>query len=131
MSSQVVSRVGTIAGRHEMPVESYLVIRPVEPGYDAYMAAYEGAIMYAQELAPGDSVEVYFTGLTELTLGALDGFDELGINVQLMRYDVQSDTYQVLERKASRFVKCNFSPAGQRPHVYRATDYHCPTCGAV
>lgn len=126
----MTTKVGTIAGRHSLPVDLYLVMRAVEPGEDAYTAAYEGAIMHAMDLEPASTVELYFTGLTEITLGALDGYAESGINVNLMRYDAATSSYVPLKTKAPAFRQCLFSPQGQKPHVYRSSDYHCPTCGA-
>lgn len=87
--------VGTIRGRHEMPVECYLIDGPVEPGQAAYDAAFTAAVALARD--PNIArVALYYAGLTEITLGAVDGFREAGKRVELMRWDTASSTYMVL-----------------------------------
>lgn len=94
--------IGLINGRHEMPVEGYL-LEEATPGDEAYTAAYEAAYAYltgAIQDAPVGTItqeeqswgtaggglvqyktksidlQFFYTGLTEAVLGALDGFDQ-------------------------------------------------------
>lgn len=90
-------KVGTIRGRHDLLVEHYL-LDSVEPGQAAYDAAFNAAREFVRvnSLQPGDTVEVYYTGLTEVTLGANDGFCETMINVNWFRFDAPSGMYVLL-----------------------------------
>jgi hypothetical protein len=90
-------KVGTIRGRHEMPVDEYLV-EVVEPGQAAYNAVFRAAILWRRR-NPSASVHLYYTGLTEATLGALDGlsYERLGGGAPVLwRWDAATQTYATL-----------------------------------
>lgn len=124
-------KIGTIQGRHPLPVDEYLVTSEVEPGDSAYEQAFESAKAYAEaNLEPGSSVAVYYTGLTEVTLGVGDGFDAAQINVQWWRFDAASGKYVPLVSRRRRWVRCPFSLSG-RTHAYQQGSWHCSICGAV
>jgi hypothetical protein len=86
-------KLGTQAGRHPMPVDRYLLAGDVGVGQEAYDAAFAAAQAWLKE--PGnfaqmrEGVELYYAGLTEVTLGVLDAFQASGYaeNVVLFRYD--------------------------------------------
>jgi hypothetical protein len=82
-----------------MPVDEYL-LESVKPGQSAYDAAYDAALRYAKDRW-GLTVHLYYTGLTEATLGALDGFTAslCRVRVLLRRYDSQSGEYESLQRR--------------------------------
>lgn len=91
-------KIGTVRGRHNLPVDRYL-IEDAEPGQAAYLAAYTAALQMGAQIDPdGEPVEVYYTGLTEVTLGALDGFRVAGVRICLMRYNAGADAYEQLFR---------------------------------
>jgi hypothetical protein len=85
-----------VLNRHNMPVEAYLVNRDVEAGQDAYRAAFEAALELGRTGV--DIIHLYYTGLTESTIGALDGLESYGVRVVLYRYDNDSLSYVPLER---------------------------------
>ena len=116
-----VVRVGTISGRHLIPVDLYLVEEEVRPGQDAYRRAYEAAQNHGATLGPGNEVYLYYSGLTEATLGAIDGYESKGKNVIPFRYDTPSGQYSPIYRGVSRFFRCGL-------HAHRS-DKFCPTCG--
>ncbi|OGY27491.1 MAG: hypothetical protein A2802_00305 [Candidatus Woykebacteria bacterium RIFCSPHIGHO2_01_FULL_43_29] len=123
-------KIGTIRGRHEMPVDRYLVDdREVSPGEDAYNAVFEAAKVHGQSLPVADTVELFYAGLTEATIGALDGYESVGINVVPMRFNVSSGGYESLSRRVNPWVVCQWSKAGE-PHPTRLSDAHCKHCGA-
>jgi len=97
-------KLGTQAGRHEMPVEHYLLAGDVGVGQQAYDAAFEAASAWLRE--PGnyaqlrEGLELYYAGLTEVTLGVVDAFQASGYaeNVVLMRFDRDQNDYVPLRR---------------------------------
>lgn len=91
-------RVGTIRGRHPLPVDCYL-LDGAEPGQAAYDAAATAALELNAEMPDVDHVDLYFTGLTEATFGAADAFAFARVPVTLWRWDVASETYQPMERR--------------------------------
>lgn len=99
-------KVGVIAGRHPLPVDEYLVTREVTPGDDAYQAAYQAAKEHGEIRDTGSSVDLYYTGLTELTLGALDGYTAAYINVEAYRFDAASGQYFHLPREGYVWKVC-------------------------
>lgn len=96
-------RLGTIQGRHAMPVDEYLV-EAVEPGQAAYDAVYAAASHRFQDLGDDgvSEVHLYFSGLTEATLAAVDAYEpeDHAFRLILMRYDAPSGEYQPLRRFA-------------------------------
>ena len=92
-------KVGTVAGRHPLPVDEYL-LEQADPGQCAYDAAYMAASRRGYEAVVNDEIlEVYYTGLTEVTLGTIDGLDEAGATYRLMRYNLNGNTYEPLQRR--------------------------------
>lgn len=94
-------KIGTMRGRHAMPADYYLLKREVEPGKPAYDAAYAAGYWFARDVLAGwETVELYYTGLTEVTLGALDGLyagARGSLDLTLMRWDQAAQEYQPLE----------------------------------
>ena len=96
-------RLGTIASRHEMPVDEYLV-ESVTPGQGAYDQVYE-AITAWLDRHPGVGrdadrpLHVYYSGLTEATLAVSDALHNYGCwNAHLMRFDRVLEDYEPLHR---------------------------------
>lgn len=102
-----IARIGTVAGRHQLPVDQYLLAE-VTPGQAAYDAAYTVALALFAELDLAedlDEVQIYYTGLTEVTLGVVDawmdaqlGFYPPRFTVKWMRYDSAEAAYVPLRR---------------------------------
>lgn len=111
----MIRSIGTIKNRHTMPVERYLIEDDVSPGKEAYEKAYESAKKLAIEIIESatlktsdqeevpikefDTIDLYYTGLTESLIGALDAFENFGMEYRLMRYDSVSKNYEPIERK--------------------------------
>ncbi|RJP46792.1 MAG: hypothetical protein C4584_01140 [Armatimonadetes bacterium] len=97
-----VVRLGTIAGRHPLPVDEYLITRPVIPGQFAYDTVFHAAKDWVKRNGPvGVLIELYYTGLTEALMGALDGFAAAGVErerVILMRFEESFGQYLPLRR---------------------------------
>jgi hypothetical protein len=106
-AGEQVRRIGTIASRHEMPVDEY-VVESVTPGQSAYDQIYEALSRWL--LAnPGvgrdadKPLEVYYSGLTEATLAVADALHNYGcVHTQLMRYDIVLQEYEPLRRSLAR-----------------------------
>lgn len=115
-------KVGTIRGRHLMPVDLFLIDRVVAPGQEAYTETYLAAFRHGHTLSPGSEVHLYYTGLTETTIGAVDGYEASGVNVVLYRFDTPTGKYVPFFRSSTRkLYRCG-------GHACRV-DEHCPTCG--
>ena len=61
--------VGLIKGRHPMPVDSYLINESNVPFADAHRMAYDAMTQIV--MAEPEEVNLYITGLTRATLGAI------------------------------------------------------------
>ena len=89
-------RVGLVEGRHQMPVEEYLLPEDVasQVGYDVglYGMAARSAMKLAEELET-PVVHLYLTGLTVAAIGAADGFRRVGLSVVLFSYDREIGEY--------------------------------------
>jgi hypothetical protein len=99
-------RVGTIEGQHVMPVEVYLAKRgEITPGQKAYDLLFERTRDYVQGLLRAGwfttdfYVELYYTGLTEATLAAMDALTTMGVLYVTMRYDLSNDDYKAIRRR--------------------------------
>ena len=65
-------KVGLIRGRHPLPVERYLIEQETVPFDQAHILAHDAMQALAQEHR-GD-IDLYITGLTRATLGAIAGW---------------------------------------------------------
>ena len=97
-------RLGVIAMRHDMPVDSYLV-EAVTPGQDAYDQVYDALAAWlaahpGRGHEPDMPLEVYYSGLTEATLAIADCLHNLRCRyATLMRYDIVLQDYEPLVRR--------------------------------
>lgn len=96
-------KIGLIAGRHKMPVKRYLINHQVNAGHDAYVEAFNSAKKIA-ELLPCSCIDLYYTGLTEALIGAMDAFELEGVRYRLMRYDSNTKKYEPIKR-IRRFIR--------------------------
>ena len=97
--------IGTLAGRHAMPVERYILPGDVTPGQAAYDAAYLAAESMAHALADQGvtCVRLHYARLTEVTLGCLDALEKaVGEDwpavIIPMRFDAASGQYVPFRR---------------------------------
>ena len=65
-------KIGLIRGRHPLPVEKYLIEQETVPFDQAHTMARDAMMKLAQEHR-GD-IDLYITGLTRATLGAIAGW---------------------------------------------------------
>lgn len=91
-------KIGLIAGRHKMPVKRYLINRRVNAGHDAYVEAFNSAKKAAELLNKCICIDLYYTGLTEALIGAMDAFELEGVRYRLMRYDSDTKKYEPIKR---------------------------------
>lgn len=86
-------KLGIIAGRHQMPVDRYLVDN-VEPGQAAYDAVWLAADHLAKSVPKGTDIDLYYGGLTEATIAAIDALEgSERVRLRLFRYDAPSASY--------------------------------------
>jgi hypothetical protein len=72
MKGLIVMKIGLIRGRHPLPVERYLIEQETVPFNQAHTMARDAMMKLAQEHR-GD-IDLYITGLTRATLGAIAGW---------------------------------------------------------
>lgn len=107
-------KIGTVAGRHEMPVDGYILDEVVNPsdvegirmavnealmssigdlvkdGWGIPVNGYDdGCIFHAPEV----KIELYVTGLTQVTVAALSFLVRNGFSVDVMIYDRETGKY--------------------------------------
>lgn len=109
-----VIKIGTVAGRHEMPVDGYILdkvefpsdiegIRKdvnhalmetvgeyVKSGWGIAVNGFDDGCIFH---APGVKVELYVTGLTQVTVAALSFLVKNGFSVDVMNYDRETGEY--------------------------------------
>lgn len=109
-----VLKIGTVAGRHEMPVDGYILDEVVNPsdiegirktvneslmssigdlvtdGWGIPVNGYDDGYIFH---APGVKVELYVTGLTQVTVAALSFLVRNGFSVDVMIYDRETGKY--------------------------------------
>ena len=85
-------RIGLIEGRHEMPVERYLLPANVADLVGFHGGLYEAAYNAGLETNPGP-VTLYITGLTVAAIGAVDGLRDAGCEITLANFDRESGDY--------------------------------------
>ena len=91
-------RMGTIANRHDMPVDFYLIEqRRLTTGQFAYDLAYQKVL--ERQWHPTVTVMVYYTGLNDVTLAVQDAFERLKQPYAFMRYHVKSGDYEPVHRQ--------------------------------
>ena len=89
------TRIGLIAGRHEMPVDGYLLPQNLTDLFGfhdgAYKAAKDAAISFVKS---NGGFELYLTGLTIVAIGAVEGMREAGIkNPVVLNFDAASKEF--------------------------------------
>lgn len=92
--------VGTIEGRHPMPVDVYLLHPEAADTYGFHggimKAAEEKALQLVDTYLP-DEIHFYPTGLTMAVLGAIKGFKASGVKFVIMSFDSVSKEYVAVE----------------------------------
>lgn len=91
--------LGTIHGRHVMPCEGRYILPRAPIGQPAYDVAYDAALYYEFDPAQYDGIRLYFTGLTEVTMGVCDALAARGIPHVLMAYNHQTRRYTEVTRR--------------------------------
>jgi len=76
-------------------VEAPRLGKPAQAAYDALF----GAAYALGTTRHDDKVALYCNGMSEATIGAVDGFEEAGVEVIVMAYDWRSDTYWAVRRR--------------------------------
>lgn len=92
--------VGTIEGRHPMPVDCYLLHPEATDTYGFHEGIMNAAYIFAERLVDDykpDAIHFYPTGLTMAVLGALKGFKASGVKVIIMSFDSVSKEYVAIE----------------------------------
>lgn len=89
------ARFGLIEGRHEMPVDGYLLPANITESVGFHEGVYKAAKEAAKNQAMnGGDFTLYPTGLTVAAIGAVDGMREAGItNPTVRNFDNQSKQY--------------------------------------
>lgn len=91
-------RVGTVKGRHELPVDLYIAednyVKIPQVEYDRLYNATEAII----EKLRGKFIEVYYAGFTPHVIGVIDALDYYGIPFVLKAWDFKSNRYYDLRR---------------------------------
>jgi len=109
-----VVKIGTVAGRHDMPVDGYILdevqnpadveeIRKavntslmssigdyVESGWGIPVNGFDDGYIFH---TPGVKIELYVTGLTQVTVAALSFLVKNGFSVDVMNYDRETGKY--------------------------------------
>ena len=95
-------RIGTIAGRHPLPVERNILQGQVNPGQEAYDQAFSATKDLVRELLSQgvDHIDLFYTGLTEITIAVLDALQDEPVSVTVWRYDSVASEYMPLRRGA-------------------------------
>jgi hypothetical protein len=94
-------------------VEAPQLGKPAQAAYDTlFGAAYE-----LGRRRRDDKVALYCNGMSEATIGAVDGFEEAGVEVVVMAYDWRSDAYRPVRRRRGltswvHQEKCRVEEAG-------------------
>lgn len=90
-------KLGLIEGRHEMPIDGYLLPADTSDLYGfhggTYKAAFDAVQKYEFVLPWQGFVMLYATGLTSAVIGALDGFRWRKTDVVIMSYDRETNDY--------------------------------------
>jgi len=116
-------KLGTISARHDMPVDEYLLSDIQSHGQKAYAEAYHATRKWALE-HPDVDVELYYTGLTEVTIATTDALDNMGMSYTLMRFDQSRRNYQPLYRSAAMKTDVNVVQLQQQlAQLPRFVDY--------
>ena len=114
-------KIGLIRGRHQMPVDRYLIDTPEVDFAMAYVIAYCEAEELCKELglkAWESQVDLFITGLTRATLGAIGGFLSRGVDVKVWEYNAQTGEYEsVIAYVAS--PECPVGATGPRGRPHR------------
>jgi len=98
-------KLGLIKGRHEMPVNDYVIKQDGVPanmlsvkGFSLLTAFIEGVVdRVVYDDYPGiEEVELYLTGLSRVQHLVIKAFIERGVKVFLYDYDKENDNYFVI-----------------------------------
>ncbi|WP_347284029.1 hypothetical protein [Lactobacillus taiwanensis] len=85
-------KLGLVKGRHEMPVDEYILEEVSDPtNYKAIHAAVYNKL--DQIVSQDDFVSLYVTGLTIVSIECVQYFVEHSIEYQSMHFDVKTGTY--------------------------------------
>ena len=98
-----VLRVATIRrpGKRYLAEADVFLVEAPQLGKPA-QAAYDTLFGAAYDLSRRKRIEkvaLYSNGMSEATIGAVDGFEEAGVEVVVMAWDWQSDTYRPVRRR--------------------------------
>lgn len=90
-------RIGTIKGRHEMPVDDYVITGKtgkIENPVDVKSIEEEvSKSMKKIKFRFGDKVEIFVTGLTLVTIAVIKAAKNLDMEVTLFHYDRETNSY--------------------------------------
>ena len=76
-------------------VEAPQLAKPAQAAYDTLF----GAAYTLGKTRHDHKVALYCNGMSEATVGAVDGFEEAGVEVIVMAYDWRSGTYRAVKRR--------------------------------
>ncbi|MBU7316122.1 hypothetical protein [Paenibacillus oleatilyticus] len=79
-------KIGLIRGRHPLPVESYLIDQDTVEFDQAHRIAYDAMTSLLKNIEKRTVIQLYITGLTRCTLGAIAAFNEEAKKNEGFRY---------------------------------------------
>lgn len=97
-----VVKIGTIKGRHPMPVDAYIFTRDIQNPMDILSIEVDTLLcteyaLYECGINPDKckdvEVHLYVTGLTTVTIAALKVLKKMGLKVVAMHYNRDTDDY--------------------------------------
>lgn len=88
-------KLGLINGRHELPVDSYILQGVADPTdlLNIHTSVYQSLDFLLKDIGSDDSVELYVTGLTSVAIESVQYFIEHSITYKSMHYDRETGKY--------------------------------------
>lgn len=88
-------KLGLIDGRHPLPVDAYILKEVADPMdmTAIHVAVYQSLDNLLKDASDDTLVSLYVTGLTSVTIEAIQYFIEHGIEYRAMHYDRDADDY--------------------------------------
>lgn len=88
----MATKVGLIKGRHEMPVEQYIIEDEIETLFD-YDSIRKKVTKRIEQLKISGRLEVYVTGLSAVLAEVIVCCKEKNIPLSLMHYNFETESY--------------------------------------